>query len=98
MLPRYALGNWWSRYYEYTEESYLELMHRFDEEGIPFTVAVIDMDWHLVNIDPKYGTGWTGYTWNKEFFPDPKRFMDHLHERGMRVTLNVHPGGWYPGS
>lgn len=91
MLPRYALGNWWSRYYEYTEESYLELMHRFDEEGIPFTVAVIDMDWHLVNIDPKYGTGWTGYTWNKEFFPDPKRFMDHLHERGMRVTLNVHP-------
>lgn len=52
MLPRYALGNWWSRYYEYTEESYLELMHRFDEEGIPFTVAVIDMDWHLVNIDP----------------------------------------------
>lgn len=91
MLPRFALGNWWSRYYEYTEESYLELMHRFDEEGIPFTVAVIDMDWHLVNIDPKYGTGWTGYTWNKDFFPDPKRFMDALHERGMRITLNVHP-------
>ena len=21
MLPRYALGNWWSRYYEYTEEA-----------------------------------------------------------------------------
>ena len=78
MLPRFALGNWWSRYYEYTEASYLELMNRFDEEGIPFTVAVIDMDWHLVNIDPKYGTGWTGYTWNREFFPDPKRFMDSL--------------------
>ncbi|WP_455616371.1 TIM-barrel domain-containing protein [Eisenbergiella sp.] len=91
MLPRFALGNWWSRYYEYTEASYLELMNRFDEEGIPFTVAVIDMDWHLVNIDPKYGTGWTGYTWNREFFPDPKRFMDSLHERGMRITLNVHP-------
>lgn len=91
MLPRYALGNWWSRYYEYTEESYLELMNRFDEEGIPFTVAVIDMDWHLVDINPKYGSGWTGYTWNNEFFPDPKRFMDRLHERGMRITLNVHP-------
>ena len=25
----------------------------------PFTVAVIDMDWHLVDIDPKYGSGWT---------------------------------------
>ena len=91
MLPRFALGNWWSRYYEYTEESYLELMRKFDEEGIAFSVAVIDMDWHLVNIDPKYGTGWTGYTWNPEFFPDPKRFMNALHERGMRITLNVHP-------
>lgn len=91
MLPRYALGNWWSRYYEYTEKSYLELMNRFDEEGIAFTVAVVDMDWHLVHIDPKYGTGWTGYTWNPDFFPDPKRFMDALHARGMKITLNVHP-------
>ncbi len=91
MLPRFALGNWWSRYYEYTEESYLELMERFDREGIPFSVAVIDMDWHLVKIDPKYGSGWTGYTWNREFFPDPERFMRKLHERGMRITLNVHP-------
>lgn len=91
MLPRYALGNWWSRYYKYTEDSYMELMERFDEENLPFTVAVIDMDWHLVDIDPKYGSGWTGYTWNKEFFPDPERFLKKLHDRGMRTTLNVHP-------
>ncbi|MDD2972180.1 MAG: glycoside hydrolase family 31 protein [Lachnospiraceae bacterium] len=91
MLPRYALGNWWSRYYAYTEESYMELMERFSQEGIPFTVAVIDMDWHLVDIDPKYGSGWTGFTWNTELFPDPKRFLAWLHERGMKVTLNLHP-------
>lgn len=91
MLPRYALGNWWSRYYEYTEDSYKELMERFEEEGVPFSVAVIDMDWHLVNVDAKYGSGWTGYTWNRDFFPDPERFMTWLHDRGMKVTLNVHP-------
>lgn len=91
MLPRFALGNWWSRYYRYTEESYRELMDRFERENLPFTVAVIDMDWHLVDIDPKYGSGWTGYTWNKELFPDPKRFLQDLHRRGMRTTLNVHP-------
>lgn len=91
MLPRYALGNWWSRYYKYTEKSYMELMERFDEENLPFTVAVIDMDWHLVDIDPKYGSGWTGYTWNREFFPDPPRFLKKLHDRGMKTTLNVHP-------
>ena len=91
MLPRFALGNWWSRYYKYTEESYMELMERFDQEQIPFSVAVIDMDWHLVDIDPKYGTGWTGYTWNREFFPDPEKKKKKLHDRGMKTTLNLHP-------
>lgn len=91
MLPRFALGNWWSRYYKYTEQSYLELMDKFKANHIPFSVAVIDMDWHLVDIDPKYGSGWTGYTWNKELFPNPKRFLDKLHAYGMKTTLNVHP-------
>lgn len=91
MVPRYALGNWWSRYYKYTEESYKELMERFEKENLPFSVAVIDMDWHLVDIDPKYGSGWTGYTWNREFFPDPDRFLKWLHDRNMHVTLNIHP-------
>ena len=91
MVPRYALGNWWSRYYKYTEKSYMELMERFEKENLPFSVAVIDMDWHLVDIDPKYGSGWTGYTWNREFFPDPDRFLKWLHDRNMHVTLNIHP-------
>ncbi len=91
LLPRFALGNWWSRFYRYTEESYLELMNKFRQKGIAFSTAVIDMDWHLTDIPQKYGSGWTGYTWNPAYFPDPKRFMDKLHEMGMRVTLNVHP-------
>ena len=91
MLPRYALGNWWSRYYPYTENEYKALMTRFEENRIPFSVSVIDMDWHLVDIPPEYGDGWTGYTWNKELFPDPKGFMKWLHSHGKKVTLNVHP-------
>ena len=91
MLPRYALGNWWSRFYRYTEESYKALVEHFEAEQIPFTVAVMDMDWHLTSLDPQYGSGWTGYTWNRELFPDPPGFMSWLHEKGMRITLNVHP-------
>ncbi len=91
LLPRWALGNWWSRYHRYTEEEYKRLMVRFQREQIPFSVAVIDMDWHLVDIPPKYGTGWTGYTWNRELFPDPPEFLAWLHEQGLKVTLNVHP-------
>lgn len=91
LLPRFALGNWWSRYYKYTEESYLKLMEEFRSRKIPLSTAVIDMDWHLVDIPEKYGSGWTGYTWNRAFFPDPERFLGKLHDFGMKTTLNVHP-------
>lgn len=91
LLPRYSLGNWWSRYYKYTDKSYLELLERFKREDIPFNVAVLDMDWHITDVDSKYGTGWTGYTWNKEYFKEPEKFLKELHERGYKITLNVHP-------
>ncbi|MDF7640799.1 glycoside hydrolase family 31 protein [Bifidobacterium sp. ESL0784] len=92
LLPRFAFGNWWSRYHKYSSDEYLDLMQRFEKEGIPFNTAVIDMDWHRVDdIDPKYGSGWTGYTWNRKLFPNPEKFMDELHQNGMKVTLNIHP-------
>ncbi len=91
LLPRYALGNWWSRFHQYSDTEYLSLMDRFKTEGIPFSVAVIDMDWHLVDIDPRFGSGWTGYSWNRALFPDPAEFLAALRERDLRVTLNVHP-------
>ena len=91
MVPRYVLGNWWSRYYPYSESSYNELLDKMEQENIPISVAVIDMDWHLTDVDPKYGTGWTGYTWNPDLFPDYKRFLKGLKDRGLGVTLNLHP-------
>ncbi len=90
LLPRYAMGNWWSRYYPYTDKEYLQLFDRFGEEKVPFSVAVLDMDWHpAVNTD--YSSGWTGYTWNDNLFPDYKAFLKTLHERKLKVTLNEHP-------
>ncbi len=92
VLPRWTLGNWWSRYHRYSADSYLELMDRFEAEGLPFSVAVLDMDWHRVDSVPaRYGQGWTGYSWEPTLFPDPEGFLAELHRRGMRVTLNVHP-------
>ncbi|RKS80508.1 alpha-glucosidase (family GH31 glycosyl hydrolase) [Motilibacter peucedani] len=92
VLPRWALGNWWSRYKAYTADEYLALLDRFDEERLPFSVAVLDMDWHPVaSVDPVHGSGWTGYSWNRELFPDPRAFLAEVHRRGYRVTLNVHP-------
>lgn len=92
-LPRYALGNWWSRYYPYTETTYIDLMDQFEAKEIPFSVAVIDMDWHLTDIPEKYGSSWTGYTWDTELFPNPEKFITSLKNRNLAVTLNLHPSG-----
>ena len=100
LLPAFAMGNWWSRYFKYTEKSYKELMTRFFKEDVPFSVSVIDMDWHIVDIDEAlkpycseydFAEGWTGYTWNKEFFPDYKRFLKWLIDHNLTPSLNLHP-------
>lgn len=94
LLPRWALGNWWSRYYAYRADEYLTLLDKFRGEGIPLSVAVIDMDWHLVDdqrVIDSGATGWTGYSWNKELYPDPPAFLAEIHRRNLKVTLNDHP-------
>ena len=99
LLPKYALGNWWSRYHAYTQEEYLALMDEFAKRDIPLTVATIDMDWHIVDgvpeefkpHNPTQCAGWTGYTFNKELFPDHKLFFAELKKRGLAVTMNLHP-------
>ena len=90
LIPRYALGNWWSRFWPYTQQEYLDLMDRFEQERLPFSVAVLDMDWHLTRVPEGY-SGWTGYTWNRDLIPDPENFLHELHNRGKHVTLNLHP-------
>ena len=108
IVPRFALGNWWSRYYVYTQEEYLRLLNRFEERKIPLSVATIDMDWHystkmeedlhieaLGRNTPFYGgnNGWTGYSWNKRLFPDYKALLKEIKEKGLKITLNLHPAG-----
>ncbi|HET9905338.1 MAG TPA: TIM-barrel domain-containing protein [Anaerolineales bacterium] len=90
MIPRYILGNWWSRYWAYTQEELQSLMQEFRAREIPLSVCIIDMDWHLTKTGNQ-SPGWTGYTWNRELFPDPQGFIAWLHSQGLRTALNLHP-------
>lgn len=55
LIPKFALGNWWSRYKAYTQEEYRSLMIQFIRRKIPITVATIDMDWHWVDVLSRFG-------------------------------------------
>jgi hypothetical protein len=91
MLPRYALGNWWCRFYPYSAKEYIELFDRFKKEDIPFSVAMLDLYWHLTDIPEKYGRGWGGYTWDRKLYPDPQGFLQELRNRKLAITINEHP-------
>ncbi len=55
LIPKYALGNWWSRYRAYTQEEYRSLMQKFIDKQLPITVATIDMDWHWTDVIDRFG-------------------------------------------
>ncbi len=55
LVPRYCLGNWWSRYKAYSQKEYLDLMNSFIEKEIPVSVATIDMDWHWTDVIERFG-------------------------------------------
>lgn len=90
MIPRYILGNWWSRYWAFTQDELKTLMEDFRSHEVPLSVCIIDMDWHITKTG-NASNGWTGYTWNRELFPDPNGFIQWLHEQGLRTGLNLHP-------
>ena len=81
--PRYVLGYWYSRYWAYTDKELKQLVEDFDRMDLPLDVLVIDMDWHKL--------GWTGYSWDPDFFPNPKALLSWLRKRGIKITLNLHP-------
>ena len=98
--PKYTLGYWWSRYWIYTDDEVMELATTMREKEIPLDVFIIDMDWHLTWKELKqrkgpdeFGQrpGWTGYTWNRDLFPDPEGTLHDLHAMGLKTSLNLHP-------
>lgn len=58
-------------------------MSEIQANHIPLDVMILDMDWHT--------EGWTGWTWDKSLFSDPKALLSWMHGRKLKVSLNLHP-------
>ncbi|MBR4826671.1 MAG: DUF5110 domain-containing protein [Bacteroidales bacterium] len=100
MPPKYTLGYWWSRYWIFTDDELLELGREMRTRNIPMDVMIVDMDWHHTyqTMQKRLGNdvfgqprGWTGYSWNRDLFPDPDGFLHDMHALGYRTALNLHP-------
>ncbi len=96
LIPRYALGNWWSRNDSYTEEKLEELITNFETNKIPMSIIMLDKDWHIRYKDGERHLK-TGFTFNGELIQSPTKLVDLLHSKGIRIGLNINPiEGFYP--
>jgi hypothetical protein len=100
MIPRYALGTWITdlnfEYFPGTADTRSPAMHRYGEQHlesevarllasrIPVSGLVLDFAWH--------NYGWQGgYDWSP-LVPQPQALVHWLHARGVKLSLNDHPG------
>ncbi len=84
LLPRWAFGNWFSRYFAYKDTDYEQtILPKFRSEHVPLDALVVDTDW-------KAPAQWNGWNWNTSLFPDSQGFLNWAKGQGLHVTLNIH--------
>ncbi len=91
LLPRYALGNWWSRNIDYNDLTLKQLVDTFEQEEIPLSIVLLNKNWHT-----RYQNLDTGFTFNGNYFKNPKAMINYLHQKNIHLGLNINPlDGFY---
>jgi len=90
LIPRFALGNWWSRNEAYNDEELKELIDTFEKKEIPLSILLLDKDWHKRKTIGKTHMK-TGFTFNSEYFKNPTAMLGYLHSKNIHLGLNINP-------
>jgi alpha-glucosidase len=81
--PLWALGYHQCRWSYYPENKVRDLAHQFRSRKIPCDALYLDID---------YMDGYRCFTWNKHYFPDPKKMIKELGDEGFRTVVIIDPG------
>ena len=90
LLPRYAFGIWWNREKIYDFDNTKALIKSFNRHQIPLSVLLLSEFWHIKD-KKNYNLYRTGFSFNRELFPNPQEFINYMHERGVHIGLNFDP-------
>ncbi|MEO5674332.1 MAG: glycoside hydrolase family 31 protein, partial [Chitinophagales bacterium] len=83
MPPKWALGFHQSRWSYYPESKVRELAKTFREKKIPCDAIHLDID---------YMDGFRCFTWNKKYFPNPKKMIGDMLQKGFKTIVIIDPG------
>jgi alpha-glucosidase len=81
--PLWALGFHQCKWSYYPESKVKEITKTFRDLKIPCDAIYLDID---------YMEGFRCFTWNKEYFPDPKRMVKELADDGFKTVVIIDPG------
>jgi alpha-glucosidase len=81
--PLWAMGFHQCRWSYYPESRVRELAKTFRDKKIPCDAIYLDID---------YMDGYRCFTWNKEYFPDPKTMIADLKADGFHTVVMIDPG------
>ena len=81
--PLWALGYHQSRWSYYPDTEVMSIAEQFRKHEIPCDAIYLDID---------YMDGYRCFTWDAERFPEPKRLIDDLREKGFETVVMIDPG------
>ncbi len=81
--PLWTLGFQQCKWSYYPESTVKEITRKFRELRIPCDGIYLDID---------YMDGFRCFTWNKDYFPDPKRMVRELLQDGFKTIVIIDPG------
>jgi alpha-glucosidase len=83
MPPLWALGYHQCRWSYYPESKVMKVAKGFRENQIPCDGIYLDID---------YMDGYRCFTWNRKYFPDPKKMIKELAADGFKTVVIIDPG------
>jgi oligosaccharide 4-alpha-D-glucosyltransferase len=85
--PRWALGNFISRFGYTSQEQVLNTVRQMQRERFPVDAVILDLFWFGDSIKGTMGN----LDWNKMKWPDPKAMIDTLKKRKIKTILITEP-------
>ena len=87
MLPRWALGNFSSRFGYHSQEETVATINKFREEQIPVDAIILDLYWFGKDIKGTMGN----LEFYKDSFPNPEQMIKTLHDKKVETVLITEP-------
>ncbi|WP_299273117.1 TIM-barrel domain-containing protein [uncultured Psychroserpens sp.] len=87
MLPRWALGNFSSRFGYHSQNEVIETIDKFKADNIPVDAIILDLYWFGKDIKGTMGN----LAFDRDSFPNPKQMIADLKARNVETILITEP-------